>query len=216
MKLSMIAVVNIVAILAFGAAAQASEQLIGVSTTASDPVVTLTSGILSGANIPVNITLYAPNSFGAGSATGEFSFAATTTPGTAFGPIFGYLYGVAVTDLSFSILDNNDNLIFSGSANSASLLGSSSGYSLSGQNATDNNGITFTSPYFTLGDPIDFSLQILIGPPSVDPTISADGNLNDFSACLTPATFVGTTPEPATLSLLVLGGLAVLRRENNK
>ncbi len=213
-------------VLALGGVANADPIIQFAATGNATGVVSYdnSSGIVSGSDIPVYVTLFTPNSYGPNPVQATFSFSADTA-GPAFSIFGGLIEGVStVSNVSFSLTADTavggDTDILSGSASNGSFTGNSSGFSLSGQNTgSPDDGIVYNSDFIDTSSLTDYSLQFNFPVPlngdSDAPGVN-DGVLDSFTADLGPGTFVASpVPEPATFSMIGLGAAMLLRRRRH-
>jgi hypothetical protein len=194
--------------------ARAAFDLFQYSSTTSAELASFSDPTLAATSVPINVTfLDSDNTYGSGTTAATLTFSATTADPA--GQVFGF-DAVGLSAISFSITANvpvnGKTNILSGSATGGNLLGNSTGFTISAQNPTDNDGINVTSDFFNVSQLDDYALQINLGPPDPNPTVSG-GVISPFSASITPGSFsADSVPEPASLSLLALGGITLLAR----
>jgi hypothetical protein len=212
------------AFFALGASAKADDILQFDAPNGASGSVSYdnSSGVVTGSDIPVDVTFLSPNSYGAGSnqVAATFSFSADTS-GTAESILGGLIEGVpVVSNVSFSLTADTavsgDTNILSGTAESGAFSGNSTAFTLSGQNPTDNDGIAYNSDFINVAALDDYSFQFNFENPNAGGGASPGVNggvLDSFTADLGPGSFAAdAVPEPASLGLLGIGALGLCAR----
>lgn len=196
--------------LAVTASAQADNvtilQTAGSGTVSYDS----TTGLLSATDFPVTASLLPLGT----TDNAVFSFSAdldTTGAASVFG---GLLQGDDATNVQFSITSGGTNIL-SGSALTASLVDVADQFSLTAQNPTDSDGVSFTSDVFGPQYNAD-SLQINFGDSvAAGGGIAgvSGGNFDSFTAQIGTAGFTADVATPLPTSAVagasLLGALAL-------
>ena len=201
-----------------GASSARADLVLQYSPTATT-TINYTGGVVATSNTPVNVTIDVPNSAGPNPVAATLSYSASTTgsAGQFFG---GLLDDSAVNNVSFSLTAdspvNGHTNILSGTASAGDFNGTSAGFSLNGQNQTFNDGITFSSDFIDTGQLTNYAFQFLISNPDPFPDVNA-GVMDDFSGDVGTGSFTAdAVPEPASLALLSVGAIPLLRRKRRR